>query len=1015
MGERLSFRILGPLTVTAGLRPIAVGGARQRTILGMLLLRAGRIVPVDALVDEVWSGRPPATARTQVAIVIAALRKAFRAEGAGAEIIVTVHPGYQFNPDGHHLDSTDFSRLVAEAELAARAGRLEDASRLYGESLELWRGPALSGVTGSLVEDEAARLEEQRLNAYDDATAVGLELGQDQELVPRLALVAREHPLRERTRHHLMLAQYRSGRRAEALETFREARRQFIEELGMDPGPLLQDLHDAVLRDDPALTLAAAQPSRAEAQGHARAATGTVAETAVTVAAEPPVEVGVIPSELPPDVPGFTGREEELKCLDSLLGTVESDPSRSTAPTVGLVTGVAGVGKTGLAVRWANRVAEQFPDGRLFVDLRGYDEQSEAVTTSDVLGRFLRSLGVPSQRIPAGLEERTALYRSVLADRRVLLVLDNVRTFAQIRALLPGRGGSCVLITSREQLEQLVTWPAEARVHLGLLPASDAAELLCRIVGRPRIEGAPDATDRLVELCDRLPLALRIAGARLASKPHWTAHHLVSRLNDQRRRLDELSQGESQIRASFAMSYRYLSDKAARLYRRLGLLDVPDFTAWVGAALLDTGVMNAELLIEQLIDAQFVEVVGVDATGAFRYRLQNLMRLYAGERAVEEEPEAERAAARDRVFGTYLTIAQEAHHREHVGDNSVVHSTAERLDVPATLLEELLADPLEWYEAERLSLIALIQQAARAGRADVAWDLTASMIRLFETRNYTEDWRVCAQLSLEASRQAGDVLGQAVMRHYLGSMHLYLQRFDPAVTELEAALELHERAGSALGRAMTLRNLAIVDRIQGRLDLALERLEEALDGFRQAGDLVQEAHALTNLAQVRTDQGRAELAVDLALEAVRLCERLGDGEAEKRGLAQAEHRLARAYLALDRYAEAEAAFARVAEISRGKSDVMGLGYALWGLGESRLAAGDPATALHHLDEARELAQRTVSPLMEGQILLVRAQSRVALGDPATARDDLTAAVVAFSTVDAPSWQARAREALGELG
>ncbi|WP_369405939.1 AfsR/SARP family transcriptional regulator [Streptacidiphilus jiangxiensis] len=999
--------------MAAGPRPIAVGGARQRTVLGLLLLRAGRIVPVDALVDEVWNGRPPATARTQVAIVIAALRKAFRAEGASAEIIVTAHPGYQFTSDGHYLDSTHFSRLVAEAERASRSGRLEDASRLYEESLDLWRGPALSGVTGSLVEDEAARLEEQRLNAYDDATAVRLELGQDQELVPRLALVAREQPLRERTRHHLMLAQYRSGRRAEALETFREARRQLVNELGMEPGPLLQDLHDAVLRDDPALIRAAARPPTGDPRGPVRtSATDTVA--AVAVAVESPVEVEVVPSELPPDVPGFTGREEELACLDSLLDGVGSEPSGSTAPTVGLVTGVAGVGKTGLAVRWANRVAERFPDGRLFVDLRGYDEQSEAVSTSDVLGRFLRSLGVASRRIPAGLEERTALYRSVLADRRVLLVLDNVRTYGEIRALLPGRGGSCVLTTSREPLEHLVTWPAEARVHLGLLPAPDAAELLCRIVGRQRMQRAPEATDRLVELCDRLPLALRIAGARLASKPHWTADHLVGRLNDERRRLDELSQGESQIRASFAMSYRYLSDAAARLYRRLGLLDVPDFTAWVGAALLDTDLVDAELLIEQLIDAQFVEVVGVDAMGAFRYRLQNLMRLYAGERAAEEESEAERAAARDRVFRTYLTIAQDAHHREHAGDNSVVHSAAERRDVPAALLEELLADPLGWYEAERLSLVAVIQQAARGGQADVAWDLTASMIGLFETRNYTEDWRICAQLSLEASRQAGDVLGQAVMRHYLGSMHLYLQRFDPAVRELEAALELHERAGSVLGRAMTLRNLAVVDRIQGRLGPALERLEEALDGFRQAGDPVQEAHALNNLAQVRIDQGRAELAVDLALDAVRLCEQ-GDGEPEKRGLAQAVHRLARACLALGRYPEAEEAFSRVAEISRGKSDVMGLGYALWGLGESRLAAGDPATALHHLCAARELARRTVSPLMEGQILLVRGRSHVALGDSAAAREDLMAAVEAFSVVDAPTWRVRAREALAELG
>ncbi|MEV7547581.1 AfsR/SARP family transcriptional regulator, partial [Streptomyces sp. NPDC089915] len=271
MGEQLDFRMLGPLTVTVGGRVVALGGARQRTVLGLLLLNAGRIVPVDTLVDVVWHDGPPATARTQIAIVIAALRKALKAEGVDEEVIATAHPGYVLRVDGHALDGLTFTGLVAEAETATREHRPADAARAYGEALGLWRGPALAGVTGQAVEAEAARWDEVRVNVHEALTDVRLELGQHQLLLPQLAAAVREHPLRERARHQLILAQYRSGRRAEAMESFREARRRFIDELGMAPGPELVELHEAILRDDPAL-LPAAVPPRGGGAGPARQA-----------------------------------------------------------------------------------------------------------------------------------------------------------------------------------------------------------------------------------------------------------------------------------------------------------------------------------------------------------------------------------------------------------------------------------------------------------------------------------------------------------------------------------------------------------------------------------------------------------------------------------------------------------------------------------------------------------------------------------------------------------------------
>ncbi|MFD7258317.1 BTAD domain-containing putative transcriptional regulator [Streptomyces sp. NPDC059874] len=998
MGEQLDFRILGPLTVTVGGRPVALGGARQRTILGLLLLNAGRIVPVDTLVDVVWRDSPPATARTQVAIVIAALRKSFKGEGVDEEVIATEHPGYLLRVEGHALDSVTFTDLVAEAEAAQRGRRPADAAGAYAAALALWRGPALAGVTGRLVEDEAARWEEVRINAYEAMTDVQLELGRHQLLLPELAAMVREHPLRERSRYHLILAQYRSGRRAEAMESFREARRRFIDELGMAPGPELVELHEAILRDDPALS-PAATPS-------AEAPPPVVREA---VKAAPPRARGqIVPSELPPDVPGFAGRVEELSALDTLIDDAGGDRH---APTTGLITGVAGVGKTGLAVRWAHRVSEHFPDGRLFADLRGYDERHAPTTAGDILSRFLRSLGVESDVVPDGLEDRIALYRSVLADRRVLLVLDNVRTFAQVRPLLPGSSGCTVLVTSRDQLEQLVTWPQTARVHLGLLPEDRSIELIQRIVGEARVAGAPGEAMRLAELCDRLPLALRIAAARLASKPHWSVRHLVTRLSDERRRLDELSQGESQVRASFELSYRYLPKDAARLYRFLGLLAVPDFTAWVGAALMDSGVLDAERLMEHLVDTQFLQVVGVDATGQLRYRFHDLMRLYAGERAAEEEAEEERTAACDRAFRTFLTIADQAYQREYGGAYNKVRGDSPRRAVDPVLQEELLAAPLEWFEAERLTLLAVVEQSARMGMDDLCWELVSCMEFLFGCRNYLEDWRRCSELALEAARSAGNVRGQAVMEHELGAVELRLRRVAEATERYERAHALYTEAGNSHGRALVLSGLSLIDRLRGETDRARERLREILPVFREVGDRSSEGYTLHSLAQCALDQGQAEAALELCRESVRICENIG---ADRRSLAQARHRLGTAHLALRQLETAEIEFTRALEIVRDRSDLLGLAYTLLGLAETRLLAGSAETAERTFLEALDVARRTRSPMIEAQILFALGEARRGSGHEDEGREHLTAALAIFRRIGSPPWEEKVNAALNRV-
>jgi DNA-binding SARP family transcriptional activator len=988
MGDELMFKVLGPLAVTMGTAGVPLGGARQRTILALLLVTPGRVVPIGTMEDTVWNGDPPSTARTQVAICVAGLRKVFKAAGVADDVIVTAHPGYRLNLDGFFFDSLRFAELVQAAERSAREGAFPEAAHDYAQALDLWRGPAFAGVSGQPVEDEAARMEEHRLNAYDAATLVHLNLGRHQELIPELAAMVREYPLRERTRYHLMLAQYRCGRRADAMETYRDAHSRFADELGIDPGPDLKDLHDAVLRDDPSLA--------------------PVAEQRPAAATTPAVtQIRTVPRELPADVPAFTGRAEGLAALQALI----ADTGESRRLTVGLLTGAAGIGKSGLAVHWAYRNVEHFPDGQLFVDLRGYDEHREPVPAHDVLSRFLRSLGVPGGEVPDDPEDRVSLYRSLLTDRRVLVVIDNARTFAQIRPLLPGSGHCTVLVTCRDPMEELVTWPTEARVHLGRLAEAEAVALLTAIVGERRLANAGADTVQLVHLCDRLPLAVRIAAARLASKPHWTVRYLVTRLSDERRRLDELSQGESQVRTSLALSHRYLPDDAARLFRLLGLLEAPDFTAWAGAALLEVDEIDAERLIEGLVDAQFLEVVTIDATGQLRYRLSSLVRLYARERVRLEEPAAERNAALSRYLRTLLTIAEEADRLENDGSATGVHSRVPRRPIDPDRLSELLAVPLTWYETERLALVASVGQAAREGLAEVAWDLTVCASIFFGIRNYAEDCRRCCEAALAAARAAGDPRGEGAMLYLLGTLEHVHSSVENGIVNFTASLRCYELAKEHHGRAMALRSIGIGERMLGELDSAMARFTEAMPIFREVGDRYCEAHTLHNMADAELERGRPESAMLFASDAVRVAERVADNT---RVLAQAVHRLGRVHLALGRYDAAEQAFSRAIRIVKEKSDMIGLAYLLLGLGETKLAKGEAKAAESTLAEALAIAADCGSPLATGQINLSLGEVNLQLGHTAAARRHLGAALEQFASVGASAWERRAEQVLGAV-
>ncbi|MCX4783691.1 AfsR/SARP family transcriptional regulator [Streptomyces sp. NBC_01264] len=971
------FRLLGPLDVHIDGKPLRPGGARQRTVLTMLLLSPGRIVSVDSLIEAVWPDGAPTTARNQIAICIAGLRKVFNAAADASGLIATSHPGYVLNPLDHRIDSVLFEDRVRQAREFSRGGRTADACDSFAEALSLWRGRAMDGIAGARIEQEAARLEELRLDVHEEYAGLRLQLGRHRLLIPELTALVAENPLREQARAHLMLAHYRSGRRADALVVYREGRRLLVDELGIEPGSALQGLHDLVLQDSPELTQPRANPAPAP----------------VTAAA----------AQLPVAAASFTGRAKELSELDRML-----DERLGQSPlTMAAISGIGGVGKTALAVQWANQIAARFPDGQIFADLRGYDEAYEPVSPATTLDRFLRDLGVPTHQIPADPGERAGLYRSVLGGKRVLIVLDNARSFQQIQPLLPGNGRCCVIITGRDLMDDLIGDYAVLRIGLNAMDPQEATALLGEVAGEQRIGADPGATERLGVLCDRLPLALRIAGARLAAKPHWSVRSLVTRLEDQRRRLDELSPGEGGVRAGFRLSYRDLPGPARQLYRRLGLLTVPDFAAWVGAALADVTPIDAEDLIEQLVDAQLLEVA--PSSGAVtRYRFQDLLRLFALECAQAEESQEDREAALARAYGGWLGLADIARRRTYGGNHVMGYGDLTPYALPDALVEELMADPVGWLESERTALVDVVHQAAESdGSAAYAWALTVNSTTLFEAHNYLEAWRSCAEQALAAAVRTGDTLGEATMLRSLGTLAIYQRQYEEAEPVLVRSVALFNAYGEKHGGAVALRNLALCARFSGDLEGATKDAREALEGFRETGDTAGESHVLGLLAQLELERGNTAEGIALCTEAIAKSREAGS----VRGETQNTYRLAEALLRHGDPAGAEQTCFKVLELTREDGDRLGEAHSLRGIGEARWRQGQWEAAEFVLLQALEVAKEVSDRFLRARIETDLGLSLAVRGSGDAVRW-LSSARAVFEELGAVVWRERVGEALG---
>jgi DNA-binding SARP family transcriptional activator len=960
----MEFRILGPLEVAVGSERLELTGVRQQIVLATLLLNANHMVSVDRLLEAVYGEDPPPTSRSQTQISISSLRRLFAPHGPAA-IISTRAPGYAIEVGEGRLDSLRFDALVAAARDAPDSAQ---AVAHYRDALRLWRGPALAGLDSELLRAAAGRLDEQRIAVNEDRFALELDLGRHHELTGELIELAGQYPLREQLRGLLMLALYRCGRAAEALAVYRQARRTMIDELGIEPGERLRQLERAILADDPSLD-PPTQPVRIHAARDR------------------------VPGLLPADIADFVDRAEQVgRIRRHLTGAAGGEP-RLAVPVV-VITGQGGVGKTSLAVHAAHGLAGQFPHGQLFADLHA--RTASPVGPAQVLDRFLRALGVPGAQIPDGVDERAEMYRNLLAGRNVLVVLDDAAGENQVSPLLPGSAAAGVIVTSRRGLAGL---GGSEHVETAVFDARTAADLLARIAGPARVQERPE-TAAVAGHCGHLPLALRIAGARLAARPHWNIGQLAERLADETRRLDELSHGDMHVRASFSLTYDSTSEQARRLFRRLALLDMPAFPGWLSAPLLDQPLADAEDLLDELVSAQLVQAADSGSGVHSQYRFHDLIRVFARERLAAEEPAAERTAALERALGALLYVAQEAYRRFTGKDYPWPRSEGAVWPLPSRVVEQLAGDPVSWFERERDTLVCGVRQAARAGLAGLCWTLMLTAEDFFEFRAYFDDWREAADTALAATRKARDTYGQAAMLHTRGTLHLEQYRLDQAWRDLTAAAELYEETGDDWGFAMTARNIALVDWTRGRLDDATRRNEQALAIFRRAGDHDSAAQVLRGMTAVHLDRGQLDEAMELLAEL-----RSTEVAPNKRIGAQLLYLSGRARLLAGDPARAVADFDQALAMVLG--DPVGEAHVLRVLGVARVRQGEFGQARSALLRALELAGSVGDRLAEARTLVGLSELALASGNYGQAVTFGQQAADVCRTVGAPLFEAQA--------
>ncbi|MFI7632792.1 tetratricopeptide repeat protein [Nonomuraea sp. NPDC049400] len=878
----MEFRILGTLELWRDGSRVPLTAPKQRALLAILLIRAGRTVPVERLVDELWGTAPPRSVESTLHSLISRLR------GKGVGGLVREPGGYRLGLEGTSSDAQVFEQLAALARELAEAGHLERAVRRFQEALGLWRAGALADVPeSSLIAAERLRLDGLRLAVFEEYADTLARLGRHALIAGEVRGLLAEHPLRESLWSRMIDALDRSGQPREALAAYDEARRVFAEELGLDPGPELRRARAGILQREEE------RRKRFDAP---------------------------VPRQLPPDLAGFTGRGAALRDLTAPAGT------RLEAVTV--ISGMPGVGKSAFAVHWAHRMAERFPDGQLFIELRGHRPE-EAITPREALDRFVRALGMPPEQVPGSEDELAAAYRRLLAGRRVLVLLDNAADSAQVQPLLPGTEGCLALVTSRNRLSGLALHNATRTVDLDILSAAEAVALLSAVIGH-RSESEPAAVAELARQCGHLPLALRIAAAHLADHPHRRIATYVADLAE-RGRLGTLHLGDAPsaaVSATFDLSYQALTEAGRIAFRRLGLIPGGGgFTARALAAMLGVSAAEARARLDALRAGSLIQARH-SRSPEERYHLHDLLFDYARHRAEAEDDGVVREEAVRRLLEWYRTI-----------------------DDPLVLQDE--------YE----NVLAATRHAA-AHDLEAAWRLPAALARLLRLRHSLAGTAELHTLAASAAERAGEHLEAAVAHNNLGATLEYLGRYPEALAEHRRALEIYQRLADPAGTGAALRSIGTVSWLLGRYGAALTELREALDILEDAGDDDAVGQTLNLLGIVLRNLGRMEEAVAHYERALAIHRRTSDTHGEANTL----NNLGVVLDARGRHAEALELYREALALRRSTGSRKGEARALNNIGLTEAKLGRYESALGHLLSALAIHRETGDARGEGQVI-----------------------------------------------
>ncbi|MEV6847125.1 tetratricopeptide repeat protein [Actinoplanes sp. NPDC051411] len=962
----MQFRLLGRVEASRDGVPVPLGRRRERLLLGLLLLEPGVPVPVGRLASLLWDDEPPATARMALNTHVSRLRAVLDPHGDGASGIrlVSRDGGYLAEVDTRAVDVHEFRALVERArEQADPAAR----SALMRDALALWRGPLLAEVASDRIRERVgAQLAQLRLTALEDRFDAELAAGRHRGVLGELADLVLEQPLHERFAAQLMRALWAAGRPGEALKAFESTRRVLAEELGTDPGPELRELHGRLLRGEAPRPEPASPPARRVTAGPG--------------------------NYLPGDVADFTGREAEVAQLLAMLPA-----TAGTAVVVSAIDGMAGIGKTALAVHAAHRLTDRYPDAQLFLDLHAHTVGRGPVDPHSALDTLLRALGVESRDIPDGLDDRAARWRAELAQRRALIVLDNAANAAQVRPLMPGSANCLALITSRRRLTDL---DGARTIPLDVLPPADAASLFAQVVGDDRgATGAPE-TAVVVRLCGFLPLAIRIAAARLRSRPVWTARDLADRLRGEHRRLAELSTGDRSVAGAFLLSYQQLSPARQSLFRRLGLHPGADVDAHAAAALAGIDPDDAERHLEYLVDVHLL-----DQTRAGRYRPHDLLRHFAADLARREEPEADRRQSVTRLLDYYLHGAHVACGQLDRRGQRVTIALTDPPRQPAT--RSSFADALAWCDAERANLISATHHAAEHGWPTHAWQLPVLLWEYFRVRGSYRESLALHEVALTAATDLGDHQAWAEIQRDCGITSERLGRYAEAADRHRQALARYRQIGDERGAGATLANLGVVQERLGRYHDAIDHYQQSLVLRRKVGDEWGEGSTLSSLGLVYERLGKFSPALDHHQQALALRRKTGD----KRGEGATLTCIGMVYERLGRYEEALDHHQQALVLMRAGADTQGEGAALGNLGNVYRNLGRYREACEHHEHSLATMRKVGDRNSESEVLNDLGETYLAMGSAARAVSHHEAALALAREVHVRPQEARAHNGI----